>query len=219
MSWCSGCTRRVRVTRFRFFLSLSLVAFCAIALVEGCRAPLHAAYPGASREPFAAPVTQLTPAQARAVWEKAQGVLENRCVVCHGCYDAPCQLKLGSFEGIDRGGSETKVYDASRLTEIAPTRLFVDAHGPAEWRKLGFHPVLPGDGSDPRASVLTRMLDLKREHPLLESTDIAKDFTLDLDRKQTCADGEHFERYASDHPLWGMPYALPGLDDRERASV
>ena len=23
-------------------------------------------------------------------------ILENRCVVCHGCYDAPCQLLLSS---------------------------------------------------------------------------------------------------------------------------
>lgn len=30
-------------------------------------------------------------------------ILESRCVVCHGCYDAPCQLKLSSPEGIDRG--------------------------------------------------------------------------------------------------------------------
>ncbi len=28
--------------------------------------------------------------------EKVRPVLESRCVVCHGCYDAPCQLKLSS---------------------------------------------------------------------------------------------------------------------------
>ncbi|VAW98726.1 Fatty acid cis/trans isomerase, partial [hydrothermal vent metagenome] len=28
-------------------------------------------------------------------WEnQVKPVLERRCVVCHGCYDAPCQLKL-----------------------------------------------------------------------------------------------------------------------------
>ena len=32
-----------------------------------------------------------------------QPILEQRCVVCHGCYDAPCQLKLGAWEGIARG--------------------------------------------------------------------------------------------------------------------
>ena len=27
-------------------------------------------------------------------------VPERRCIVCHGCYDAPCQLKLSSNEGL-----------------------------------------------------------------------------------------------------------------------
>ncbi|WP_326525264.1 hypothetical protein, partial [Sphingomonas sp.] len=42
-------------------------------------------------------------------------ILEARCVACHACYDAPCQLKLGSSEGIDRGANPNKVYDALRL--------------------------------------------------------------------------------------------------------
>jgi hypothetical protein len=37
---------------------------------------------------------------------------------------------------------------ASRLTEMAPTRLFIDAHGAAEWRAKSFHSVLPGDPGD-----------------------------------------------------------------------
>jgi hypothetical protein len=32
-------------------------------------------------------------------------LMENRCLSCHGCYDAPCQLKVDSYEGILRGGS------------------------------------------------------------------------------------------------------------------
>ncbi len=32
-------------------------------------------------------------------------ILERRCVVCHSCYNAACQLKLSSIEGIERGGS------------------------------------------------------------------------------------------------------------------
>jgi hypothetical protein len=38
--------------------------------------------------------------------------------VSHGCYDAPCQLKLGSFEGIALGASKHKVYDGDGLLEI-----------------------------------------------------------------------------------------------------
>ena len=37
-------------------------------------------------------------------------ILEKRCVVCHACFDAPCQLKLGVPEGLQRGASKDKVY-------------------------------------------------------------------------------------------------------------
>jgi Fatty acid cis/trans isomerase (CTI) len=222
------------VTRLRLLLSISLIALCSIALVQGCRAPLNAAYPAPSGE--SAPATQLTPAQAKAAWEKAQGVLETRCVVCHGCYDAPCQLKLGSFEGIDRGATTAKVYESSRLTEASPTRLFIDAHSSADWARRGFHAVLPellpeplgahsseasrgGPHADFRTSVLARMLELKRAHPIDGRTDIARDFTLDLDRSQTCTDADHFDDYARAHPSWGMPYALPALADAESRAV
>ena len=51
-------------------------------------------------------------AEAQISWrEDVQPVLEKRCVVCHGCYDAPCQLKLTSYEGIMRGPNPRKVYD------------------------------------------------------------------------------------------------------------
>jgi hypothetical protein len=55
-------------------------------------------------------------------------------VVCHACYDAPCQLKLGSSEGIDRGANPDEVYDALRLRQADPTRLFEDAQTTAAWR-------------------------------------------------------------------------------------
>ena len=41
--------------------------------------------------------------------EEVRPILESRCVVCHGCYDAPCQLKLSSPEGIHRGANKKKV--------------------------------------------------------------------------------------------------------------
>ncbi len=176
--------------------------------------PLAAA-PAIAREPPA-----LSAEQARALWTAAQHVFEARCVVCHGCYDAPCQLKLDTYEGVTRGGTTQRVYDPARLIAAEPTQLFVDAHGAAAWRDKGFHPVLPeGVQQDARASVLVRMLELKRAHPLLPDTDIAKTFTLELDRDQTCTDAEHIASYEQAHPSWGMPYALPGLGDASYQSV
>ncbi len=93
-------------------------------------------------------------------------IFDRRCVVCHGCYDAPCQLKLTSFTGVNRGASLDKVYDGSRLVAENMTRLFIDAQSADEWRKKSFYPVLNENRQDPQtnlaASSLYQMLELKR---------------------------------------------------------
>jgi hypothetical protein len=191
--------------------TLAAVLGAAILVPFACGSPPAPVAP--------APASPLRPQQT-AIWSEAQNVFENRCVVCHGCYDAPCQLKLGTFDGIARGASGDKVYDSTRLIAAAPTRLDIDAHDVDGWREKGFHPVLPeGTSADPRASVLWRMLDLKRAHPLPATGDLAKLFTLDLDRKESCTTADHFEDYAKSHPLWGMPYALPGLDGSQDGAL
>jgi hypothetical protein len=32
--------------------------------------------------------------------KEVKPLLDKRCVVCHSCYNSPCQLKLDSFEGV-----------------------------------------------------------------------------------------------------------------------
>jgi hypothetical protein len=108
---------------------------------------------------------------------------------------------------------------STRLTAADPTRLGVDAHGVAEWRSKGFHPVLPEANPDLKASVLYRILALKRNYPLSSARDITKDFTFELDRKQVCATEAKFDDYVKQHPLWGMPYGLPGLSTDEAESL
>ena len=65
-------------------------------------------------------------------------ILEKRCAVCHSCYNAPCQLKMETFEGLDRGANKKSVYDAVRLSAVQPTRLFMDANSTQEWRTKEF---------------------------------------------------------------------------------
>ncbi len=146
-------------------------------------------------------------------------ILERRCVVCHGCYDAPCQLKLSSMEGLRRGASKERVYNAARLRPMAPTRLFIDARSPAEWRSRGFTPVLnegpPAEEDNLRNSVLFRLLRLKQQHPQPRTGRLPDSFTLGLNREQTCPDLDTVDEYARKHPMWGMPYAMPNLSDDE----
>jgi hypothetical protein len=51
-------------------------------------------------------------------------VLGRRCAVCHSCYNASCQLKLSSYEGVDRGGSKAPVCTAHRLEPTLPPTTF-----------------------------------------------------------------------------------------------
>ena len=67
-------------------------------------------------------------------------ILDNRCVSCHSCYNSPCQLKLSSFDGLERGASKSDMY-ANRISADSPTRLFIDAIGEKQWREKGFFSV------------------------------------------------------------------------------
>ena len=55
-------------------------------------------------------------------------LFNRRCLVCHACYDAPCQLKMENASGLDRGPSSALVYNGARLREAPLTRLGIDAH-------------------------------------------------------------------------------------------
>ena len=141
-------------------------------------------------------------------------VLDRRCVVCHGCYDAPCQLKLSSSQGISRGASKDAVYDASRLTPMEPTRLFVDATSTEAWRRKGFSSVT--EGGDKAASVLMGMLHLGRDHPHIAGEPLPKSVELDINRDLSCpTTPAEFADYAHDTPFGGMPYGTAPLTNEE----
>ncbi|MEM1402625.1 MAG: fatty acid cis/trans isomerase [Pseudomonadota bacterium] len=138
-------------------------------------------------------------------------IVEQRCVVCHGCYDAPCQLKMDAVAGLMRGASKDKVYDGSRLRNANLTRLFEDAHTIAQWRGKGFYPVL--NEPDARDGTLYKMLALKEEYPLPTKGTLPDNFNFRLDRDQSCPKPEEFARYRVERPYQGMPYGFPGLDE------
>jgi hypothetical protein len=156
-------------------------------------------------------------------WRDVRPVLEQRCTVCHGCYDAPCQQNLTSWEGIARGSNPELVYDL-RLDPAEPSRLFVDAKNAAEWRNKNFHPVLNERANTREAnlngSALYRLLDLKRKNPLPDQAVLdSEEFTFSLSRKQSCPVIEKMEAFEQEHPHWGMPYGLPSLSEKEFSTI
>ena len=209
----------------RSFASNPWAALLLVAAVAGCATlggdSLDARY---GRPDVARHDQPLQPATGSPGWHAdVQPILQRRCVVCHGCYDAPCQIKLGAWQGVARGGSGELVYDASRLSEAEPSRLFVDAQKASQWRARGFFPVLNERAATPEAnlagSLLYQTLVLKQQHPLPVGPVLGAEFDFAIDRAQSCPRVEQFADHAQRKPLAGMPYGLPGLDAGELATL
>ncbi|TCI01982.1 9-hexadecenoic acid cis-trans isomerase [Corallincola luteus] len=192
-----------------------------VSLFSGC-----AVYTGLHYDQlygFAEPQPRLVSKQdpaAQHYLDTVRPIIEKRCVACHACYDAPCQLKLSSAEGIDRGASKDQVYDGTRLLADKLTRMFVDAQTTAEWRDKAFYPVLNERAQTKEANleagVMARMLQLKQAHPLPTTPQLDADkWDFALDRNQQCPDIEQMASYEKDHALWGMPYGLPAIPKPE----
>ncbi|WP_299873535.1 fatty acid cis/trans isomerase [uncultured Cocleimonas sp.] len=145
-------------------------------------------------------------------------IIEHKCISCHACYDAPCQLKMQSAEGVDRGASKIKVYDGARLENESPTRLFVDAQTTEEWRNKGFISVLEKSVSSDKTqnnSLLRNMIELGQSNPFPANKQIPDSIELGLKRKNFCPTTGEFSKYADNNPHGGMPLAVSGLSQKE----
>lgn len=143
--------------------------------------------------------------------KEVKPLLDKRCVVCHSCYNSPCQLKLDSFEGADRGATKRAVYNASRLTSMDPTRLFIDAQSTGEWRKKNFFSVTESTVANGwNDSIMIQLLSHKMKNP--KSVGEYSPETDDL----TCSENQkELGGYLEKHPNRGMPYGFPPLKQEE----
>jgi len=146
-----------------------------------------------------------------------QPILTEKCVACHACNDAACQLNLGSAEGATRGASKVPVYQGDRSTAVTPTRIFYDASGPEAWRRKGFYSVLDAQGS--QAALMARMLELGHDNPLPPNSKLPDNIVLGLNRTNMCPMPGEFDAYAAAHRHEGMPLAVTGLTDAQYATV
>jgi len=194
----------------RCLLTSLCVTVCMAEAGELVTAPHSGATPPAS-------LVAISTAGAVVHWEReVKPILDRRCVVCHSCYDAPCQLQLSSFEGADRGATKAVVYQGDRLAPMDPTRLFIDAKTTAEWRDRDFYSVLHASGEHAAAaSLMQRMLDLGRVNPLPANQKIPASVDLTPYRALSCPRDAEFAVYAEAHPLGGMPYGLAPLAETE----
>jgi len=149
-------------------------------------------------------------------------IIQNRCVVCHGCYDAPCQLKFEAPIGIERGASKDKIY-SSRILATSFDTLFSSNNSVEDWREKGFHTVLnerrQSKEANRESSLMFKMLLLKQQNPGTGGHLLDDSFDLSLNRQQACPRIDEFADYAQDNPTWGMPFGLPALNAQENSVV
>ena len=157
------------------------------------------------------PVALKIPTRTIDYQKEVKPLLDKRCTVCHSCYNSPCQLKLDSFEGADRGATKRAIYNSSRLSSMDPTRLFIDAESTEGWRKKKFFSVTESTVSNGRNdSIMVQMLDHKMKNP--KSVGEYRPEADDL----TCSEnGKELGGYLEKHPNNGMPFGFPPLKQDE----
>ncbi len=138
--------------------------------------------------------------------ERIKPIFEGRCIACHSCYNAPCQLNLQSYSGAARGATTLNVYDATRLKSVPPTRINIDATTTTGWHAKGFHDVL-GAGN-PEASLLLRLTRLRQKHASLQPKKPAAE-------SQLCVTKPDDPRMSAEEntSALAMPYGFPPLSD------
>lgn len=165
--------------------------------------------------PTPTPADLPAPARHQVSFAKeVQPIIETKCLSCHSCFDAPCQLKLESAESLLRGASQEPVYSSARTTEMKPTRLGIDELTVAGWRKRGFYSVLQSDREHAQ-SLLKNMITLGKQYPFPPNSKLPDSIKTGFARKNQCVSEEEFPGYAHDHPFEGMPFGTSGLTDRE----
>ncbi len=182
-----------------------LLILTTVLFLSGCAAKI----------PAPPPVAIQVPDRKIDYSKEVKPILVKRCVVCHSCYNSPCQLKLSSYEGLDRGATKEAVYNGARLKTMNPTRLFVDAKTTSEWRDKGFYSVTESSAESGYSnSFMVQLLDHKMKNP--KSKGAYRSEALDLTCAQT---GEELGAYLEKHPNGGMPFGFPPLKESEFQTI
>ena len=164
-----------------------LLVFTALVVIAGVAATC--ASPDAPRGANNAPALAAIPARRAPLSYRSdvQPILEHRCVVCHGCYDAPCQLLLSS-----PARHRARRQQGGRLRHRAPEATRADAalHRRADTAAVAPARLLPGDGDAAPARRRRCCADARARAraPVRPGREAARRRSaLDIDRTLSCA--------------------------------
>ncbi|RYZ68267.1 MAG: hypothetical protein EOP05_16610 [Proteobacteria bacterium] len=145
---------------------------------------------------------------------KIQPVFSARCIACHSCMNSPCQLDLTSYEGLQRGASKVDPYNFPLLETNATTRIGIDAHTEAGWRKKGFHSVLDGN----EKSILAQFLDPKNFKAATDAKP-AQSFHAESSRMCPSSEPAQLKAYFDANPQGEMPFGFPAIEANSREVI
>ncbi|EGV17387.1 fatty acid cistrans isomerase [Thiocapsa marina 5811] len=192
------------------------IAFAVLLLAS----PLRAAEPrDTAREMPASASSESVVSETPHYSTQVQPIFDRRCIACHGCLGSPCNVKLDSFPGVDRGGFGQNPY-STRLT--ADPRTDMDAaDSTAQWRERGFYPILARTASAQSNlddSILYRMIDAGMRHNVPGFSRASVDpFRLQRFAGTCPSTADALAARLQEHPGLGMPFGLPALAEEDFA--
>lgn len=196
----------------RRFLVPALAAFFVIFSSLGDR-PANSSEVASDQNSVSEVISSTSPSYTKVI----QPLFDNRCIACHGCLGSPCNLKLSSFRGLDRGGFGKNPYSIHFENYLRTGMDVVDST--AEWRERGFYPVVSRGGSAEQnlsSSLLYGLLDAGQKH---NQPGFSRQSLMSAYKKRyehSCpSTPEALESNLKETPAGGMPYGLPALEDEE----
>lgn len=140
-----------------------------------------------------------------------QPIFNQRCLACHSCFNAPCQLNLQNFEGFVRGANKSNVYQGTRTKSVAPTRMWVDGQSAEEWSRHGFFSV--NTSTKLEENIFYRLLHLRGDQP-------DRTVSKRVDESMVCPDTVGaVKAIEKKNPELAMPYGLPPLTTSQLQTV
>ena len=200
--------------------SIGLGLLLALTLLLACSdsAPVTSA---STSETNTSTTLAATPATSSTYTEAIQPIFDNRCIACHGCLGSPCNLKLSSFRGVDRGGFGDNPY-STHFEAYQPTGMDV-VSTTQEWRERGFYPVVSRAGSADQnlaGSMLYQIVTAGHQYnqPGFSRQALMSSYK---DRyEHSCPDTpKALAANLTSNPSQGMPYGLPSLGSSNVQSI
>ena len=199
---------------------LCVALLAGLALIPACGEPASVSSTNSSQANSSTEAAG-PPGTSSSYAGSVQPLFDNRCIACHGCLGSPCNVKLSSFRGVDRGGFGKNPY--STHLEAYPRTGMDVVTTTAEWRERGFYPVVSRGGTADQnraGSLLYQLVTAGYQHNQPGFSRKALMSTYKERYEHTCpSTPEALAATLASNPAQGMPYGLPALEDSQVQSL